>query len=268
MHSSAPARAADCGTARILVLPGSPALFSPLSGEAAADNAQMLAAIDELLRAHLTALTKPKAGEPTADVHIVSSQGSRWYTAHRGSLRAWGVTAHVAADALPAGQGHHLGEIIARLLLERAGVEPSRITEVRGDIGQPSPDVVTVVVLDGSAGLDARAPLSLLPTGPAVHDWCRRVLQGAQPETLADASWLTAGGIVEPALWLELAALSGAGVQGQIGCEQIVGGVARFAAALEIAHSSNTESGTEQDTVQNTEQDTVQVAEQGVGTHD
>lgn len=249
MHSSAPARATDCGTARILVLPGSPALFSPLSGESAADNAQMLAAIDELLRAHLT---RPGAGEPAAEVHIVASLDPRWYTAHQGSLRAWGLNAHVTADAFPAGQGHHLGEIIARLLLERAGVEPSRITEVRSDIGQPSPHAVTVVVLDGSAGLDARAPLSLLPTSMEVHEWCGTVLRGGQSETLADDSWLSAGGIVEPSPWQELAALRRTGVQGQIGCEQIVNGVGRFAAALEIACATVAEKSTEQ----------------GVGTHD
>lgn len=262
MQSSAPARAtagatarATAGaTARILVLPGSPALFSLLTGEAAADNAQMLVAIDELLRAHLT---QSGAGEPAADVHIVASQDSRWYTAHRGSLRAWGLNAHVDADALPAGQGHHLGEIIARLLLERVGVEPSRITEVRGDIGQPSPDAVTVVVLDGSAGLDARAPLALLPAGAEVHTWCRRVLQGQQTGALADASWLTAGGIVEPTLWLELAALVCAAttnavatqsvatteVRAKVTKEQIVGGVGRFAAALELTCGNDAEQG-------------------------
>lgn len=91
--------------------------------------------------------------------------------------------------------GNHLGELVGRFALG----DP-KVREVRGEIGTPDPDAVTVVVLDGPAGLTPRAPLALVNGAPEYHQRLCGWLDGGQPEVVDKQ-------LLEPALWHELATL-------------------------------------------------------------
>ena len=157
------------------IVPGSPALaLSPSD-----------AASQRLLQA-VRALAETAGGRA---IDIVCSQDERWYTAHTGSFAAWG------GPEITVRAGNHLGELVARFALG----DPE-VREVRGEIGTPDPDVVTVVVLDGPAGLTPRAPLALVDGAPEYHRRLCGWLDGGQPEVVDKQ-------LLEPALWHELAAL-------------------------------------------------------------
>src|SRR5699024_10226211 len=103
----------------------------------------------------------------------------------------------------------------------------TRVTEVRADLGQPDPEALTLVALDGSAGLTERAPLALLPQAAAADTWCRDLLAGREVGELPPES-----GILEPELWLELAAL--APRRAELVDSDIGHGVGRYVAAWQI----------------------------------
>ncbi|MEJ4100450.1 hypothetical protein V5S96_08790 [Corynebacterium mastitidis] len=173
-------------TAQMLVMPGSPALVAPLAPR------------DEAAR-RLCALARRTArtyeGLP---VHLVGSRDPRWFTAHTGSFRAWGAP-QVQVDG-----GNYLPELVMRYVLEDA-----EVVEARGRLGQPREGVLTVVALDGSAGLTPRAPLSLSDDASWADQWCRDLLAGRhRPGAGADAGRLRAAGVLEPELWCELAGLT------------------------------------------------------------
>lgn len=171
----------------LVVMPGSPALVPELSpGDAAGTG---------LLRALRTLLIDAAAVHRR--IELVGSRDQAWYTALAGSLRAWG------APEVNVGMGHYLPELVQRYALGEAA---SQVTDVRGSLGQIDPGVLTLLALDGSAGLDPRAPLADLPAAPAVDQWCRAVLAGQRP-AVKSAEELCAAGVIEPASWLELAAL-------------------------------------------------------------
>ena len=176
------------------IISGSPAQvvqLSPGSADAAALRRQQV----EVLRRGWELL----AAQSPARVDIICSHDRRWYTGHRGSFAAWG------AAELNVGGGNYLGELVARYLLDCAGIKPADI-RVRSRIGQVDPQALSIVVVDGSAGLDARAPLSLLPQAHNVADWCQRLCRTGQAPTAGTLSeFLSTGGIIEPALWQELA---------------------------------------------------------------
>lgn len=134
-------------------------------------------------------------------IHLVGSRDDRWRTGHRGSLRAWGAS----PTAPQAAEGYHLPEILQRLVLGPAREELVR--EVRGELLPLDPQALTIVSLDGSAGMTPRAPLALLDGAEWVDLWCRRLLGGkgfGQPAPPVTAAELKEAGIIEPELWMEL----------------------------------------------------------------
>jgi len=126
------------------------------------------------------------AGRP---IDIVCSMDERWHTSRTGTFAAWG------GPQITVRGGNHLGELVARFALG----DPE-VREVRGDIGTPDPKAVTVVVLDGPAGLTPRAPLALVEGAPEYHQRLCGWLDGGEPEVVDKL-------LPEPALWHQLAAL-------------------------------------------------------------
>lgn len=96
-------------------------------------------------------------------------------------------------------RGEFLGELVARYALG----DP-QVRGVRSSIGTPDPGAVTVVVLDGPAGLDARAPLALVDGAAQLHDQLCGWLGGG------DAAGVDKQmpAVVEPELWRELASIT------------------------------------------------------------
>lgn len=172
----------DC--ARVIIAPSSPALVKEL---APADQAshELRGSVEKLLSAF--AVDTP--------VEIVGSTNDAYRTTHEGSFRAWG------APQVQVGGGNHLAELVARYLL---GKRQAYVREFRSHLGQLHNDCITIVMLDGSAGLTARAPLALVESGAAADQWCQEVLKGNAPEQWTKEQ-LERAGVVEPELWLELA---------------------------------------------------------------
>lgn len=171
----------------LVVMPGSPALVPELSpGDEA--GAGLLRALQALLI---------DAAADQRRIELVGSRDRAWYTALAGSLQAWG------APEVNVGVGHHLPELVQRYALGEAAAQ---VVGVREYLGQLDPTVLTIIAVDGSAGLAPRAPLTDLPTAPAVDQWCRAVLSGQRP-AVRSAEELRAAGIIEPDPWLKLATL-------------------------------------------------------------
>ena len=85
----------------LMVMPASPALAVELSSNDAASRALLAAARTLAVEAAAAGITQ---------VDIVGSQDKRWYTAHTGSLKAWGAATNL-------GGGNYLPEIMARYVL-------------------------------------------------------------------------------------------------------------------------------------------------------
>lgn len=111
------------------------------------------------------------------------------------SFRAWGADVAVTF-------GSCLPELVASYLLGPR----SLLAEARSTITPLSSGRLTIVVLDGSAGLTARAPLALIPEADQAHRWCQDLLGGKCVESVT-AQWLSERGVIHPELWVELAAL-------------------------------------------------------------
>lgn len=157
------------------IVPGSPALVAELSPDPASRR----------LHDAVRRLADTAGGRP---IDIVCSLDEHWRTGITGSFQAWGApNARVRA-------GHHLGELVARYSLG----DPE-VREVRSAIGGIDREAVTVVVLDGPAGLTQRAPLALIDGAPQLHERLKRWLGGGGPEVVDKHS------VLEPALWEELA---------------------------------------------------------------
>lgn len=179
--------------ANVLIVPGSPALVAELGvGDEA--SRRLSAAAREAgvracggVRASDAGGANPGGGRP---VDIVCSLDERWRTEHTGSFRAWG------APQVTLRGGHYLGELVARYVLG----DP-QVREVRGHIGAPDPQALTVIVLDGPAGLTDRAPLSLRQGDREAHERIIRWLGGGEKAGVAKH-------VLEPALWEELARLN------------------------------------------------------------
>ncbi|SMG11758.1 hypothetical protein SAMN06295981_0609 [Corynebacterium pollutisoli] len=163
----------------LIIMPASPALVAELAPRDAV-GAQMVSLVRSLVDA------------TAAPIHLVASRDPRWETGVEGSFRAWG------APQVTVGEGRFLPELVQRYVLGEAA---SRVASVRGELGEVEPEALTLVAVDGSAGLTERAPLALLPQAAAADEWCRAVLSGRPAGELpAD------GGVLEPGLWHELAA--------------------------------------------------------------
>ena len=194
----------------LIVVPASPALV--LSRDADPAGVHLRAAVERTLSRHRN-----------LPVHLVGSRDPRWRTGHRGSFAGWGdATVNV-------GEGHHLPELVQRFLLGPAGAE--RIVDVRGKLGEPAHGVLTLVALDGSAGLTGRAPLALIDGADSVDAWCRALLAGNRPPGKNPDSLRTAG-VLEPDLWLELAGIRPA--RAELIAADVTSGVGRYVAEWEV----------------------------------
>lgn len=164
-------------SATVLIMPGSPALVREL---APADEAS-----GQLL-ADARAIANTHAGP----VDIVTTLDDASYTGHTGSFRAWG------APHVNVGGGNYLGELLARYV---AGDREYRQT--REHVEPLDPDALTIVVVDGPAGLTPRAPLALQPGAQATHEGLERFIDGGSLGGLE-------GGVDKQLLWRELAGLA------------------------------------------------------------
>lgn len=199
----------------LLVVPGSPAVVEKLAPSDTAGR-------------HLVASVRALAG--TGDtgarpIDIVGSRDERWRTGIAGSFRAWGSDVTV-------GGGHFLAELVARYCL---GPAEARVRDSRGTLAPFDPTALTVLVLDGSAGMTPRAPLALIDAAPATHHALRDFLAGAGPLP-AD---LAERGVIEPQLWEELAALAVHGLR--VSAQRVIAddaslGIGRFVAAWQVDH--------------------------------
>ncbi|MDO5669511.1 MAG: hypothetical protein Q4G50_05860 [Corynebacterium sp.] len=164
----------------LVVMPGSPSLVHELAPRDTV-GARMVARLRSLIDASC------------APIHLVSSRAARWETGVEGSFRAWG------APQVQVGTGRFLPELVQRYVLGEAAL---RVASVRGQLDEIEPAALTIVAVDGSAGLTERAPLALLPGAARADAWCRAMLAGQPPGELPAES-----GIIETQLWEELAAL-------------------------------------------------------------
>lgn len=193
----------------VIVVPGSPALVAELAPRDAAGRA-MVRAVREL------------AVQDARPIHIVGAQDERWRTELTGSLAAWG------APSVTVGGGNYLAELVARYCLGEAA---ARVATSRATIAPFDPDALTAVVLDGSAGLTPRAPLALIDGAETVHARMADFLagRGDLPGDLAEH------GVVEPALWHELASLRPS--RCELVAQDASLGVGRFVAAWDVDHA-------------------------------
>lgn len=166
----------------VVIMPASPALVPDLAPQDLAGRA-LLAAVRALV-----------AG--AGAIELVGSRDGRWRTEHTGSFAAWG------APQVEVGAGNHLPELVQRYALgpELAG----RVTDVRSVIGRVNPRSLTLIAVDGSAGMTPRAPLALLGSAGVTDQWCRAVLSGA-PHDVPGQAELEEAGILDAGLWRELA---------------------------------------------------------------
>lgn len=192
----------------VCVVPGSPALVAELAPRDHAGRG-IARTIRELV------------SRDARKIHIVGSRNDQWRTEHTGSLRAWG------APQVTVRGGNHLAELVARYCL---GPAQARVADSRATVAPFDPEALTVVVVDGSAGLTPRAPLALIDGAQQMHEQMADFLdgRGELPGELAEH------GVIEPGLWHELAALRPSR------CELITHdaslGVGRFVAVWQVDH--------------------------------
>lgn len=211
--------------ATVVIIPGSPALIPDLG---TGDHAGAI--IRETINELLTPFVSAKSGLATLPVYIICSHDCRFRTNRTGSFAAWG------APDTTVSSGNFLSELIARYFLESASVA---ITEpVVTDKVPSSPFGLIVVVVDGSAGLTARAPLSLLPNAVSAHRWCEKFLADPQLHYVdySDA-WLSDAGVLEPQLWSELQKMAPKVTKATLLHSDSSLGVGRYVARWEV-HSS------------------------------
>lgn len=199
---------------RIMVMPASPALLPELSPADAPSRALLGAAVE---------CARCAAAEGITRVDIVGSRDKRWYTRHTGSFRAWG------APSLSVGDGSFLPELLARYVLAHSPTV--QIERSRDTLGHPREGVLTVVVVDGSAGLSARAPLALIDGAWQSHLWCEAVLSGSDCAPYSRQR-LSAAGVDDPALWGELAALHP--ISAELLATDVTLGVGRYVADWQL----------------------------------
>ncbi len=203
-------------TSQLIIIPGSPAIIPGL-GFGDAPSYELAQIIGQQL----------EKAKHNSYADIVGSRCQQWHTQHTGSLRAWGQ------PSLNISMGNYLPELIAAYFLDAAGIE---IAESRDRLEPVTPDHLTVVVIDGSAGLNAKAPLSLLPTADTLHQWCMELLSDPKKASRPlSAAELRDGGIIEPDLWLELSHLAPRVHQAQLLSSDTTLGVGRYIATWEIA---------------------------------
>lgn len=188
---------ADFGCAQVVVVPGSPVLI-PSLGVGDDESARVLQLVYSVVSQCVAQARR---------VVIVGSANPRWFTKHTGSFRAWGAreVSDRGQGAQVMSAGNYLPELMARFFL---GEAESQVDMVCEHIPQLQAGDCVLVVVDGSAGLTTKAPLSLLPHASACHEWCCSLLaHGAASIRMSEAE-LADAGVVEPTLWRELCQLS------------------------------------------------------------
>ncbi|MBZ8177976.1 hypothetical protein GP475_06950 [Corynebacterium poyangense] len=202
----------------LIIMPGSPALIAQLAPADAAGQ-QLARALEDCLREEHRAF-------PKRLIHLVGSRDSRWYTRHKGSLRAWG-----AMPGTPeAEDGHYLAEIIQRIFL--GPLAEQRVSASRSHLRPLDPNALTLVAVDGSAGLTPRAPLAMLSESSWADRWCQMVVSDPTQVPTTTAQELKAAGVIEPDLWLELADIRP--TKSQLLAADTSTGVGRYLGAWEI----------------------------------
>lgn len=202
-------------TVNLVVMPAGPALVREL---APADSVG-----EQLLTALSTVIDALLAEDPGLRIELVGSRDPRWETGLTGSFAAWG------APQVDVGAGTHLPELVQRYVL---GDRADRVVDARDVLGQIGEGNLTLVAIDGSAGLTPRAPLALVETAEHADRWCRQILAGEEPTERMDADLLRAAGVLEPGLWLELARLRPR--QARLLSADTSHGVGRYVAAWEV----------------------------------
>ena len=109
-------------------------------------------------------------------------------------------------------------------ILRAAGADPVVIDYLSEGWTRPQ-----LLGLFAAAGLTPRAPLTLLDRAQEADRWCRSVLAGRPVE---DGGFLPEGGVLEPELWFELAALTPR--RAELVEADTSHGVGRYVAAWEI----------------------------------
>ena len=147
----------------VVLVPGAPVLVPELSGAAAAETAEQVAVVVDILRAAardvrgVVVLGVDPAGRRLGDV--------------RSSLVRWGVPVPVGRACAPEAPYEQVPDpaLIAWWLLDRAVPDaPRRFVGLVGERTRPptvDDDELVVVVADGPASLTARAPVPEDPRG-------------------------------------------------------------------------------------------------------
>lgn len=173
-------------TAPVLIIPGSPALVAELAPAHAAS------------RRLATAAREASVASAARPVDVVCDLADDAYTSRTGSLAAWG------APQVTVSGGNYGGELVARYVLGSREYRPAR-----AEIGALDPRALTVVVVDGPAGLTQRAPLALVEDAPATHEALEAFLAtGKYPLGEVDEAALASAGVIRTRLWRELSLLN------------------------------------------------------------
>ncbi|QDZ42766.1 hypothetical protein [Corynebacterium sp. sy039] len=180
----------------LLIIPSSPALIRELA-PAHQPSRQLQEKITETIHELCSAYVE--------HIELVFPKNNSDYTKLTGSFQAWGASSvNVAA-------GNYLPELVARYLI---GVTyQHRICTVTEHLSYESygkaQNVLTIVLADGSAGLNAQAPLSDVAGSWQAHQLCQEICSGKLPPYATNmenlSAWLSTRGVVEPQPWVELA---------------------------------------------------------------
>ncbi|QYH19611.1 hypothetical protein JKI95_11515 [Corynebacterium aquatimens] len=173
--------------APVLLIPGSPALVAELSPAHAPSRR-----IAEAVR-HAAELARNMYGASPVD--IVCPCGERDYASRTGTFAAWG------APQVDVGGGNYLGELLTRYLLGERTYRPARET-----LAPLDPGALTVVVVDGPAGLTPRAPLAFIESAPGIHEALKHFIETGRD--LPGAAALAQAGVDKHEPWEALAALN------------------------------------------------------------
>lgn len=147
----------------VVLVPGAPVVVPELSGAAAEESSVQVIQVTDMLRA-------ASAGAERVVVWG-SAPPSRRFGDVRSSLRRWGAAIPVGRECSSIAEGEDFPDsaLLGWWFLDRAGVElPRSFVGVHSpsDVHPlPGSDTLVVVVADGPASLDARAPIREDPRG-------------------------------------------------------------------------------------------------------
>ncbi|AKE41405.1 Uncharacterised protein [Corynebacterium kutscheri] len=207
----------------VIIAPGSPAIIDGLGSDKPSHE------LREIARECIN------TSSGAARIAIVGDKDEAMRTNISGSFQAWG------APQVQLGVGQYLPELIGYYLIGTKE-QGKRIHQVEiksyasfAEVIINPPELV-LCILDGSAGLTARAPLALIDTAAQAHQWCCDLLattsSSRQNNLEVDQKWLSERGVLAPQLWLELAQLTVSDAQLHYVDESL--GVGRYVARWEV----------------------------------